>query len=104
MTYSLPSRRMCVWIFVASDDATSGSVIRNAERILPSSNGSHHCLFCSAVPYLSSVSMLPVSGAEQLNTTGAHSDRKSTRLNSSHVEISYAVFCLKKKKKNNDTL
>src|SRR6266403_3264366 len=29
-------------------------------------------------------------------------DRKSTRLNSSHVEISYAVFCLKKKKKNSD--
>src|SRR5207302_10751833 len=27
------------------------------------------------------------------------SDRKSTRLNSSHVKISYAVFCLKKKKK-----
>src|SRR5690349_23999765 len=28
-------------------------------------------------------------------------DRKSTRLNSSHVEISYAVFCLKKKRKQN---
>src|SRR5699024_11957737 len=28
-------------------------------------------------------------------------DRKSTRLNSSHVSISYAVFCLKKKKKTN---
>src|SRR5215471_20755223 len=28
----------------------------------------------------------------------ARGDRKSTRLNSSHVEISYAVFCLKKKK------
>src|SRR5579884_3464100 len=28
----------------------------------------------------------------------AHQDRKSTRLNSSHVAISYAVFCLKKKK------
>src|SRR5690606_41384780 len=28
-----------------------------------------------------------------------HRDRKSTRLNSSHVKISYAVFCLKKKKK-----
>src|SRR5690606_41357970 len=27
-----------------------------------------------------------------------HRDRKSTRLNSSHVKISYAVFCLKKKK------
>src|SRR5688572_31513093 len=28
-----------------------------------------------------------------------HADRKSTRLNSSHSQISYAVFCLKKKKK-----
>src|SRR5690606_41363822 len=30
-------------------------------------------------------------------------DRKSTRLNSSHVKISYAVFCLKKKKKKQQT-
>src|SRR5690349_22452870 len=30
-------------------------------------------------------------------------DRKSTRLNSSHVEISYAVFCLKKKKKKKNS-
>src|SRR3712207_7770869 len=30
-------------------------------------------------------------------------DRKSTRLNSSHANISYAVFCLKKKKKDCDT-
>src|SRR5438034_4821381 len=30
-----------------------------------------------------------------------HGDRKSTRLNSSHTVISYAVFCLKKKNKNN---
>src|SRR3712207_8254886 len=29
-----------------------------------------------------------------------HEDRKSTRLNSSHANISYAVFCLKKKKKH----
>src|SRR6266480_7339516 len=32
------------------------------------------------------------------------SDRKSTRLNSSHMSISYAVFCLKKKKKTNNKL
>src|SRR5256885_7204517 len=31
---------------------------------------------------------------------GIRADRKSTRLNSSHLVISYAVFCLKKKKKN----
>src|SRR5690606_40399523 len=30
---------------------------------------------------------------------GSELDRKSTRLNSSHVKISYAVFCLKKKKR-----
>src|SRR5690349_22775920 len=34
---------------------------------------------------------------------GGRRDRKSTRLNSSHVEISYAVFCLKKKKKKKKT-
>src|SRR5690349_22933472 len=40
------------------------------------------------------------SGVRQLLTDRLrHGDRKSTRLNSSHVEISYAVFCLKKKKK-----
>src|SRR5207248_10522906 len=33
--------------------------------------------------------------------TDEYPDRKSTRLNSSHRTISYAVFCLKKKKKNN---
>src|SRR2546430_7019043 len=31
---------------------------------------------------------------------GSPADRKSTRLNSSHSQISYAVFCLKKKKKD----
>src|SRR3712207_7856391 len=31
-------------------------------------------------------------------------DRKSTRLNSSHANISYAVFCLKKKKTRNNTI
>src|SRR2546426_6990589 len=35
---------------------------------------------------------------------GACLDRKSTRLNSSHLVISYAVFCLKKKKKNRSTI
>src|SRR5204863_3941511 len=36
---------------------------------------------------------------EQRRKSVSATDRKSTRLNSSHVEISYAVFCLKKKKK-----
>src|SRR5690606_41356839 len=36
----------------------------------------------------------------RIGDTTAHLDRKSTRLNSSHVKISYAVFCLKKKKRH----
>src|SRR5437773_12548369 len=35
----------------------------------------------------------------QIHGSGHKQDRKSTRLNSSHITISYAVFCLKKKKK-----
>src|SRR5438309_8448132 len=38
------------------------------------------------------------AAAAAVETTGAALDRKSTRLNSSHSSISYAVFCLKKKK------
>src|SRR2546430_17354034 len=40
----------------------------------------------------------PTGTNASVNTTGL--DRKSTRLNSSHSQISYAVFCLKKKKDN----
>src|SRR2546421_11024692 len=42
----------------------------------------------------------PGFSAEGATPGVAPSDRKSTRLNSSHDQISYAVFCLKKKKKN----
>src|SRR5690625_6364143 len=42
----------------------------------------------------------PPSWFVQLIRSFLNPDRKSTRLNSSHVAISYAVFCLKKKKKN----
>src|SRR5690554_7060233 len=42
----------------------------------------------------------PTTGITRTSTT---TDRKSTRLNSSHVRISYAVFCLKKKKKKKKT-
>src|SRR3712207_7569127 len=42
---------------------------------------------------------VPDSGAVHPQVHPHHQDRKSTRLNSSHANISYAVFCLKKKKK-----
>src|SRR5690606_40053430 len=52
------------------------------------------------------VSAIHYSAQEELANKVVHEirerDRKSTRLNSSHVKISYAVFCLKKKKHSAD--
>ena len=56
---------------VGSDPALSGSVIEKQERISPSSNGWSQRSCCSSVPCSASISMLPVSGAEQLKTMGA---------------------------------
>src|SRR3989442_11861817 len=51
-------------------------------------------------------SLLPRGRPGQVGpvATGSDRDRKSTRLNSSHVRISYAVFCLKKKNKRVHTV
>src|SRR2546426_5366026 len=43
---------------------------------------------------------VPERGGERVPAIPSARDRKSTRLNSSHLVISYAVFCLKKKKKD----
>src|SRR5690349_22866448 len=52
--------------------------------------GAQHQMVPVGPPAPRSTALAPVRDRTQ--------DRKSTRLNSSHVEISYAVFCLKKKK------
>src|SRR5690606_39498960 len=59
-----------------------------ADDMILASPGSSRSVPCSFLPFSMS---LVVHLARNL-------DRKSTRLNSSHVKISYAVFCLKKKK------
>src|SRR2546430_7833805 len=41
---------------------------------------------------------------QSVHSLGGERDRKSTRLNSSHSQISYAVFCLKKKKRHTHAL
>src|SRR5207249_8137764 len=70
-----------------------GPVPPKSKMLAPSTkNGRRSWRNCSTVVRLTNAgsdSTWPKSG-----------DRKSTRLNSSHVSISYAVFCLKKKKKN----
>ena len=71
MTYSSPSRTIEVSMLVASEEATSGSVIAKAERICPSISGRSQRSCCSGVPNIASTSMLPVSGAAQLRAAGA---------------------------------
>src|SRR5699024_11230892 len=59
----------------------------------------------SSVRILSDGTEVPFETNTYSNTSdakGTSVDRKSTRLNSSHVSISYAVFCLKKKKTEKD--
>src|SRR3989442_12020843 len=52
-----------------------------------------------AAPHLAGIACRILSLRPDLKPFEMKTDRKSTRLNSSHVRISYAVFCLKKKKK-----
>src|SRR5262245_13141109 len=75
MLYSSPRRSMRERILVASDEATSGSVIAKHERISPANSGVRQRSCCVGVPYRASTSILPVSGAEQLNTSGAKLER-----------------------------
>src|SRR5207249_7692866 len=53
----------------------------------------------AATPSLETLMQLLIGIVVGVLSVSKDGDRKSTRLNSSHVSISYAVFCLKKKKK-----
>src|SRR3712207_8957757 len=57
-----------------------------------------HQLHLAVLPTPSHPSLLSLGWEKASDLTGRPIDRKSTRLNSSHANISYAVFCLKKKK------
>src|SRR5438132_2574304 len=55
----------------------------------------------STIPHVTQHELADITGLDELRkrfAKQAEADRKSTRLNSSHTVISYAVFCLKKKK------
>jgi hypothetical protein len=69
----IPRPRDARAMFVASEDATSYSVIAKADRIVRSSSGFIHCSFKAGEPPTWSSSMFPVSPGEQLNTSDAHS-------------------------------
>src|SRR5258707_12495845 len=59
----------------------------------------NQCEVCRGISTGSDVDVIEIDGASNRGIDEIRTDRKSTRLNSSHANISYAVFCLKKKKK-----
>src|SRR5699024_11598311 len=87
------------------DKLQKGILCRNCR--IPMNFKNRKSLFCSSCNYIECMDsgILRMMAEFQLLfpnkkiTTSMIGDRKSTRLNSSHVSISYAVFCLKKKTK-----
>src|SRR3712207_9343638 len=92
--------------FFFNDTATTEIYTLSLHDALPillgiSDGGSMAALFAATYP--ERTSQLVLWGAFACSVWAPDypwRDRKSTRLNSSHANISYAVFCLKKKKKN----
>src|SRR6266508_6405596 len=82
---------ICFLFFFFNDTATTEIYTLSLHDALPICL----CLSLSRRRFLCSTASVPISPTRPRSGT----DRKSTRLNSSHVAISYAVFCLKKKKK-----
>src|SRR6266576_1676877 len=85
MTYfTRPSPSLICYIFFFNDTATTEIYTLSLH---------------DALPIFGTYRAPDPARAPRFGLANLAGDRKSTRLNSSHVEISYAVFCLKKKKK-----
>src|SRR3712207_6846397 len=85
------------YVFFFNDTATTEIYTLSLHDALPISDRDVSCLRAVGVGQDRPPRADGGQGGDQLG--GDHQDRKSTRLNSSHANISYAVFCLKKKKK-----
>src|SRR5205814_5206907 len=86
LLHSFPTRR--------SSDLGVGDLRGIIDRLDYLNDGTHGSLGIRAI-WLSPIYLSP--GRDGGYDVADHKDRKSTRLNSSHLGISYAVFCLKKK-------
>src|SRR5262245_53087023 len=99
MSGPVPMRTMSSTPAIASRGSASampaGALIGQASKHLPHLVQASSMASTRAVRAVSNV--FAIAGVSFV--WSRHRDRKSTRLNSSHLGISYAVFCLKKKKK-----
>src|SRR3989442_4170350 len=94
MLYLLLPPSVLFLFFFFNDTATTEIYTLSLHDALPICDG-HAVLTALGAP---AAAQRADADDEQPPVLGRDADRKSTRLNSSHVRISYAVFCLKKKK------
>src|SRR3989454_3109027 len=91
----LPLLRHSFFFFFFNDTATTEIYTLSLHDALPISSRRPRS------PSPSGLLAFTLTRSTSSPSVSASRDRKSTRLNSSHLVISYAVFCLKKKKKRN---
>src|SRR5256885_14504996 len=96
MLFFILSRHLLFFFFFFNDTATTEIYTLSLHDALPICSGR----ICAQSGKGSSDSTRWTPGAKARTAPIANGDRKSTRLNSSHLVISYAVFCLKKKIQN----
>src|SRR3712207_7316346 len=90
----------CLLFFFFNDTATTEIYTLSLHDALPISGSSSTACVYSRCASASRPCERASAARRTRSAASARLDRKSTRLNSSHANISYAVFCLKKKKKN----
>src|SRR5699024_11806077 len=99
--HPFPTRRSSDLQFTIMDGTLPALAYRVVHVLWqPDHNGGYIILLCYFHHFINAEMTIFRINFQSRQTLGCPSqDRKSTRLNSSHVSISYAVFCLKKKKK-----
>src|SRR2546430_14672924 len=97
--YALLPLSPCFFFFFFNDTATTEIYTLSLHDALPISHWPMVTPFISQVALGFGTGSPPTPGSRPGSDHRAPKDRKSTRLNSSHSQISYAVFCLKKKNK-----
>src|SRR2546427_9296746 len=88
------------FFFFFNDTATTEIYTLSLHDALPISGNRHDHQLRDAIARLDGEGLaatVPDADQQRALVVGVDQDRKSTRLNSSHSQISYAVFCLKKK-------